>query len=284
MPQGAPRGMQMVRLFSRYTMAGSPAIRLWRPFRPLLLRTIQQHDHRMSSALMPLRHCTTERNCTALPYCSAPALGAVSWEAALQPTAHGTFVIQVVGTEPPFEVPLLSWDHDGGHEGHGRDECGDQPHAVDPTRDPQLQEGERQVDRVPTEAIGARADHDGGRLVAGHRRARRLECPDGVGEDDDGDHHEDTAEQSDESTRKEWEGPAALEEPPRDHCGPIHQWRSRHAEIRDRLGGVRAAVVVRPGVHGGTSLSGQRGVDGTEVWQRFAGKWATNDLAKNSAQ
>ena len=59
----------------------------------------------------------------------------------------------------------------------------------------QLEEGERHVDRVPTEAIGTRADQDGGRLVAGHRRARRLECPDGVCEDDDGDHHEDTAEQ-----------------------------------------------------------------------------------------
>src|SRR5262249_58544201 len=135
---------------------------------------------------------------------SAPALGAVSWQATLQPPAHGTLVIHVVGTEPPFEVPLLSWDHDGGHEGHGRDECGEQPHAVDPTCDPQLEEGERHVDRVPAAAIGACADHDGGRLVAGHWRARRLECPGGVCEDDAGDHHEDTAEQPGQSTPQEW--------------------------------------------------------------------------------
>src|SRR5215831_5897330 len=105
----------------------------------------------------PVRPCATvQRKGTAQRsrLASAPALGAVSWQATLQPPAHGTLVIHVVGTEPPFEVPLLSWDHDGGHEGHGRDECGEQPHAVDPTCDPQLEEGERHVDRVPAEAIG----------------------------------------------------------------------------------------------------------------------------------
>jgi hypothetical protein len=77
---------------------------------------------------------------------------------------------------------------------------------------------------------------------------------DGVCEDDDSDHHEDTAEQRGEYSRREWQWPAELEEHPRNNCSPIHQWRSNHAAIRDLLGGVRAAVVVRNGVHGANSF------------------------------
>src|SRR5262249_47353347 len=60
---------------------------------------------RLHAVVRPLRPgATVQRKGTAPRdrIASAPALGAGSWEAALQPTAHGTFVIHVVGTEPPF--------------------------------------------------------------------------------------------------------------------------------------------------------------------------------------
>src|SRR5262244_3442901 len=39
---------------------------------------------------------------------------------------------------------------------------------VDPDRDTELEHGERQIDRVPAEAIRARADDHGGGLSGGH--------------------------------------------------------------------------------------------------------------------
>src|SRR5262249_14338260 len=50
---------------------------------------------------------------------------------------------------------------------HRADECSQQPHAVDLDRDTELEQGELQIDRVPAEAIRARADdHRGGGIPA----------------------------------------------------------------------------------------------------------------------
>src|SRR6185503_5893463 len=71
----------------------------------------------------------------------------------LYPAAHGVLVFEVLGTEPPFEILLLSRDHYKDHDRVRRDEGRDQPQAVDPDCNPQVQKREREVDRVAAEAI-----------------------------------------------------------------------------------------------------------------------------------
>src|SRR5882672_3829542 len=71
----------------------------------------------------------------------------------LQPAAHGRLIAQVLRTESPFEVFLFSPYDEVVHERRRRDERRQQPHAVEPHRDTQLEQGERQIDRVPAEAI-----------------------------------------------------------------------------------------------------------------------------------
>jgi len=57
---------------------------------------------------------------------------------------------------------------------HRADECSQQPHAVDLDRDTELEQGELQIDRVPAEAIRARADdHGGGGIPA---FCKRQDC------------------------------------------------------------------------------------------------------------
>jgi hypothetical protein len=64
----------------------------------------------------------------------------------LQPSAHGGFVVQVGRAEPPLQVPLFPRNDDPVDEAHRRDERRDQPQAVGPDRDAELQQRERQVD------------------------------------------------------------------------------------------------------------------------------------------
>ena len=76
----------------------------------------------------------------------------------LQPAAHGRLIVQVLRTEFQFQVLLFSPFEDIVDQRHCPDECSQQPHAVDPDSDTELEHGERQIDRVPAEAIRARVD------------------------------------------------------------------------------------------------------------------------------
>ena len=61
----------------------------------------------------------------------------------LQPAAHGRLILQVLRTEFPFKVLLFSPYDDVVDQRHRPDECSQQPHAVDPDRDTELEHGER---------------------------------------------------------------------------------------------------------------------------------------------
>jgi len=89
----------------------------------------------------------------------------------LQAAADGRLIVQVLSTEFPFQVLLFSPYDDIVDQRHRPDECSQQPHAVDPDRDTELEHGERQIDRVPAEAIRARADDHGGGLSGGYGSA-----------------------------------------------------------------------------------------------------------------
>src|SRR5215831_9424568 len=68
----------------------------------------------------------------------------------LQPTADGPLIVHVLRTEFPFQVLLFSRYDDRVDQRHRTNERSQQPHAVDPDRDTELEQGERQIDRVPT--------------------------------------------------------------------------------------------------------------------------------------
>ena len=57
----------------------------------------------------------------------------------LQPAAHGRLILQVLRTEFPFKVLLFSPYDDVVDQRHRPDECSQQPHAVDPDRDTELE-------------------------------------------------------------------------------------------------------------------------------------------------
>jgi hypothetical protein len=105
---------------------------------------------------------------------NSPERGCSVGLSGLQPAAHGRLIVQVLRTESPFGVLLFSPYDDIVDQRHRPDECGQQPHTVDPDRDTELEHGERQIDRVPAEAIRARADDHGGGLSGRHRSAG---CP-----------------------------------------------------------------------------------------------------------
>jgi hypothetical protein len=67
-------------------------------------------------------------------------------------------------------------------------ERGYQPEAVGPDRDTELEQLERQINRVPAEAIWARPDDHGGCLSGRHRRAGGSEFRNRVREQRYGDH------------------------------------------------------------------------------------------------
>src|SRR5207247_8222663 len=85
----------------------------------------------------------------------------------------GSLIVQVLHTEFPFKVLLFSRYDDTVDECHRPDERGQQPHAVDPDRDTELQQRKRQIDRVSAEAIRARAYDRGGGLFARVQACRR---------------------------------------------------------------------------------------------------------------
>ena len=57
----------------------------------------------------------------------------------LQPAAHGRLIVQVLRTEFPFQVLLFSPYNDIVDQRHRPDERSQQPHAVDPDRDTELE-------------------------------------------------------------------------------------------------------------------------------------------------
>src|SRR5215468_923238 len=75
------------------------------------------------------------------------------WLGDLQPAADGRLIFQVLGTEFPFQVLLFFRYDDSVDQRHRSHECSQQPHAVDPDRDTELEYGERKIDRVPAETI-----------------------------------------------------------------------------------------------------------------------------------
>jgi hypothetical protein len=131
----------------------------------------------------------------------------------LQPAAHGRLIVQVPRTEFPLQVPLFSRYNDIIHQRHRTEERCQQPHAVDPNRDTELEQGERQIDRVPAEAIRARADDYGGGLSAGHRRAGCPEFRNRVREQRDGNRDERNSERHGKRFGKEWQWHGEM-----DHC------------------------------------------------------------------
>src|SRR5437870_1828300 len=58
----------------------------------------------------------------------------------LQPAAHGGLVLAVLSPEFSLQVLLLFRDDDVVDERHRADECGQQPQAVDPARDTELEQ------------------------------------------------------------------------------------------------------------------------------------------------
>src|SRR5215470_4972265 len=127
------------------------------------------------------------------------------WLGGLQPATHGGLVVQVLGTESSFQILLFSRYDDVMDERHRCNERGEQPQAVDPNRDPELEHRERQIDRVPAEAIGARPDDRGGWLSGGYRRAGGPEFRHRVREQHYCHGDESRSERHRERPRKEWE-------------------------------------------------------------------------------
>jgi hypothetical protein len=83
-------------------------------------------------------------------------------------------MVQVLRTEFPCQVLLFSQYDDIVDQRDRPYERGQQPHAVDPTRDTKLEHGERQIDRVTAEVIRARADDHHGGPSGGYRLAGGL--------------------------------------------------------------------------------------------------------------
>jgi hypothetical protein len=125
----------------------------------------------------------SQTSCTALQF--PPS----RWLGRLQPATHRRLVVQVLCTEFPLQVLLFSQYDNIVDKGHGADERGQQPHAVDPDRDTKLEQRERQIDRIATATIGARAHDRGGGTIARHGRASGPKRPHSVEEQSDGDKH-----------------------------------------------------------------------------------------------
>jgi hypothetical protein len=65
-----------------------------------------------------------------------------------QPAAHRGLVIQVLSAESPLQVLLLPPYDDEVNERYRCHERGQQPQAVGPDRNSELEQGERQIDRI----------------------------------------------------------------------------------------------------------------------------------------
>src|SRR5262244_2821081 len=87
---------------------------------------------------------------------------------------------------------------------------------VDPDRDTELEHGERQIDRVPAEAIRARADDHGGWLSGRHGSAGCPEFRNRVREQRYGDHDERHSERHGKRSGKEWQWHGEVDHRPGD--------------------------------------------------------------------
>jgi len=119
---------------------------------------------------------------------------------ASQPSARRRAVAPVLDGKAFHQVSLLPRDHDPGHEAERRNDGDDETEAVREQRDAQLEQHERQVDRIPADAIRAVAHDSRSRLVAWHRRSGRLEGATRRDEEHDGeDQQHDAAGNADRS-------------------------------------------------------------------------------------
>src|SRR5262249_26337864 len=95
----------------------------------------------------------------------------------LQPPTNRRLVGRVLGWEVFLQIALFSRDDDERDESDGRNQRNQQGETVDPKGQPELEKREREVDRVPGEAVGPHTDDRRRGPVPGNWRAS---CPEGA--------------------------------------------------------------------------------------------------------
>lgn len=157
----------------------------------------------------------------------------------LQPATHGSLVGQVLGRKACLQVSLFSRDD---HERHDRNRCherDEQPEAVDPERDPEVEKREGQIDGVPAEAIGPSAYDRGGGAMA---RDGSASCPErSNGKEEQGDGHEGggASEGRAHGTRNELRWPDKVDQEAEDDRAQVDKRRAHKPEVcyvRNRTG------------------------------------------------
>ena len=85
----------------------------------------------------------------------------------LEPPTDRSLVWQVLRGKSCFEVTLFPGDDHEPHERNGWNERNQQGETVDPERETELKKREGEIDGVPAEAVGPRANDRCGGAVAG---------------------------------------------------------------------------------------------------------------------
>src|SRR3990172_9322761 len=144
----------------------------------------------------------------------------------LQPAAYGRLVGEVLFPEASREIALLARDDTVRHDQQRDGERGEEPGAVRPDRDPEVEQRESQVDRVSAEAIGYAAHDRPGGPVRRERRSRRTELAYREREEYERRDHEQPPERGLERRRCEGQGADEFESRPDQYRAQVEQRRA----------------------------------------------------------
>jgi hypothetical protein len=151
----------------------------------------------------------------------------------LQPATHRSPIGQVVRREAGLQVPLLSRDNHKRHQCHGWNESDEQPKTVDPECDAELEERERQINRIAAPTIGSSAHDRCGRTIAwngrasGSKRAHRIE------KQRDGDQHGRASERHAHDPRHKANWPHEMQQQAQDDPAQVDERGPHDPEVRD---------------------------------------------------
>src|SRR3990172_7202567 len=177
----------------------------------------------------------------------------------LQPAAYGRLVGEVLFPEASREIALLARDDTVRHDQQRDGERGEEPGAVRPDRDPEVEQRESQVDRVSAETIGSAAHDRPGGPVRRERRSRRTELAYREREKYERRENERPPERGLERWRCEGKGADELERRPHEDRAQVEQRRAR----QDPRGVARHRL----------PWSGSRGTVATDLAHVFLQRW-----------
>src|SRR5215472_4241485 len=147
----------------------------------------------------------------------------------LQPTADGSLVTRILVVKVSLEKPFFSWDHQHHDEGGGGNEGEEQPKVIQPNRQSEQKQDERQVDGISSEPVRASSDDRSSAFGSPHRSASCAKFSAGKHEEQYGAKSNNGPEQP-KCRWDEGEWPSKVQRDPHQNGGQKYNWGPEQAD------------------------------------------------------